>query len=104
MPVTETVKLVEVVCGGSELTVLVGGVVSISQEVDSEPVPALPYWSWMPAALTVSVYVPSAVVRPARPLIWYVEPETRLSVTALVIRLGRRCRSGSRRRRSRLLR
>ena len=43
--VTDTVKLVDVVCAGSELTVLVGGVVSISQEVESEPVPALPYWS-----------------------------------------------------------
>ena len=37
--VTETVKLVEVVCDGSALTVLVGGVVSISQEVDCEPGP-----------------------------------------------------------------
>ena len=51
---TETVKLVEVVWDGRALTVLVGGVVSISQEVDSEPVPALPYSSWMSAALTVS--------------------------------------------------
>ena len=37
------------------LTVLVGGVVSISHEVESVPVPALPFWSWMSAALTVSV-------------------------------------------------
>ena len=42
MPVTDTMKLVDVVCDGSELTVLVGGVVSISHEVDIEPVPALP--------------------------------------------------------------
>ena len=45
LPVTETVKLVDVVCAGSGLTVLVGGVVSISHEVDSEPVPGLPSWS-----------------------------------------------------------
>ena len=51
LPVTETVKLVDVVCAGSGLTVLVGGVVSISQEVDIEPVPALPYWSWMPGGV-----------------------------------------------------
>ena len=42
LPVTETVKLVDVVCAGRALTVLVGGVVSISQEVDSEPLPGLP--------------------------------------------------------------
>ena len=53
-PVTVTVKLVEVVWGGSGLTVLVGGVVSISHEVDSEPVPELRS-PWMSAALTVSV-------------------------------------------------
>ena len=65
--VTETVKLVDVVCAGSVLTVLVGGVVSISHEVDNEPLPGLPYKSEMPAALTVRVYLPSAVVtRPGR--------------------------------------
>ncbi len=53
VPVTETVKLVDEVVGGSGLTVLVGGVVSISQEIDCEPVPGLPYWSVMSAALTV---------------------------------------------------
>ena len=67
VPLADTRKLVDVVCAGSEPTVLVGGVVSISQEVDIEPVPALPAWSWMPEALTVSTYVPSAVVRPDRP-------------------------------------
>ena len=40
---------------GNALTVLVGGVVSISHEVESELVPALPLVSWMPVALTVSV-------------------------------------------------
>ena len=55
VPVTVTGKLRLVPTLGSGLTVLVGGVVSISQEVDSEPVPGLPYWSWMSAALTVSV-------------------------------------------------
>ena len=54
LPLTETVKLVAMVSAGSVLTVLVGGVVSISQDVDNEPVPRLPYWSWMLAALTVS--------------------------------------------------
>ena len=67
VPLTDTRKLVDVVCDGSGLTVLVGGVVSISQEVDIEPVPTLPASSWMPEALTVSTYVPSAVVRPERP-------------------------------------
>ena len=42
LPVTETVKLVEVVWDGSVLTVLVGGVVSITHLVDREFVPALP--------------------------------------------------------------
>ncbi len=60
----------DVVWAGRASIVLVGGVVSISHEVDIEPVPKLPTWSWMPAALTVSVYVPSAVVRPASPPIW----------------------------------
>ena len=55
VPVTETGKLRLVRSAGSGLTVLVGGVVSISHEVESEPVPGLPFWSWMPAALTVSV-------------------------------------------------
>ena len=55
VPVTVTGKLRLVPVLGSGLTVLVGGVVSISHEVESEPVPALPYGSWMPAALTVSV-------------------------------------------------
>ncbi len=40
--VTVTLKLVEVVCDGSASTELVGGVVSISQEIDCEPVPGLP--------------------------------------------------------------
>ena len=52
MPVTDTVKLVDVVVAGSELTVLVGGVVSISHDVDRLPVPGLPYWSSRKAALT----------------------------------------------------
>ena len=69
LPVTETVKLVDVVCAGKALTVLVGGVVSISQEVDSEPLPGLPFSSWMPAALTVNVYSPLLLVSPVRPLI-----------------------------------
>ncbi len=68
--VTETVKLVDVVWAGRALTVLVGGVVSINHEVETEPVPGLPYVSWMSAALTVRIYVPSAVVRAASPLIW----------------------------------
>jgi len=65
--VTETVKRVDVVVAGSGLTVLVGGVVSISQEADIEPVPKVPAGDWMPEALTVSTYVPSAVVRPDSP-------------------------------------
>ena len=40
--VTETVKVVDVVWAGSEVTVLVGGVVSINHEVEAEPVPGLP--------------------------------------------------------------
>jgi hypothetical protein len=67
VPLADTRKLVEVVWDGRGLTVLVGGVVSISQETDIEPVPKLPAWSWMPDALTVSMYVPSAVVRPDSP-------------------------------------
>ena len=56
MPVTETVKLVDVVCAGSGLTVLVGGVVSISHEVESEPVPGIAVRDpLMSAALTVRV-------------------------------------------------
>ena len=52
----------------SELTTwLEGAVVSISHEVESELVPATPFWSWMSAALTVSVYSPWAVVSPDRP-------------------------------------
>ena len=69
VPLTDTTKLVDVVCDGKALTALVGGVVSISQVVDIEPVPTLPASSWMPDALTVSTYVPSAVVRPESPLI-----------------------------------
>ena len=42
----------------------------------------------MPAALTVRLYVPSAVVGPARPLMSYVLPETRERVTLLVIATG----------------
>ena len=37
----------------SEFTVLVGGVVSINHEVETDPVPGLPEASWMSAALTV---------------------------------------------------
>ena len=61
--VTETGK-VSLVCEvPSELTTwLEGAVVSISHEVESELVPATPFWSWMSAALTVSVYSPWAVV------------------------------------------
>ena len=55
VPVTVTGKLRLVPVFGKGLTVLVGGVVSISHEVESDPVPGLPFWSWMPAALTVSV-------------------------------------------------
>ena len=50
-------------------TWLVGAVVSISHEVESEPVPGMPNESWMSAALTVSAYWPWAAVSPARPLI-----------------------------------
>ncbi len=53
LPVTETLKLVDVVCAGSSLTVLIGAVVSVNHEVDTEPLPGLPYTSEMPAALTV---------------------------------------------------
>ena len=42
VPVTVTGKLRLVPVLGSGLTVLVGGVVSISHEVESEPVPAMP--------------------------------------------------------------
>ena len=55
LPVTEIVKLVDVVCAGSGLTVLVGGVVSINQDVESVPAPGLPYSPSMPVALTVKV-------------------------------------------------
>ncbi len=55
MPVTVTGKTRLLPILGSGLTVLVGGVVSISHEVESVPVPAIPFWSWMSAALTVSV-------------------------------------------------
>ena len=68
--VTETVKLADVVCVGSELTVLVGGVVSINHDVETEPVPGLPYVSSTAAALMVRTYVPSAAVRGASPLSW----------------------------------
>ena len=65
---TETWKVSEPWLAPSELmTWLVGAVVSISQEVESVPVPAMPFWSWMSAALTVSVYWPWAVVSPTRP-------------------------------------
>ena len=67
VPLTETEKLVDVVCDGSVVTALVGGVVSISHDVDIEPVPELPYWSVMSAASTVSVYSPSAVVKADSP-------------------------------------
>ena len=86
---TDTAKLVEVVCAGSELTALVGWVVSISQEVDERAA----------AGIAVGVgdagredrcgqAVPSAVVSPARPLMSYVLPETRARVTPLVIATG----------------
>ena len=52
---TDTGKTRLVSRAGSGLIVLVGGVVSISHEVESELVPALPSVSWMPVALTVSV-------------------------------------------------
>ena len=52
--VTDTVKL-EFAAEGSGSTLLVGGVVSINQEVDMEPVPANPFWSWVSAALTTRV-------------------------------------------------
>ncbi len=54
---TETAKLRLVPRAASGLTWLVGGVVSISQEVESEPVPGFPYGSVMSAALMVSVYI-----------------------------------------------
>ena len=69
VPVTVTGKLRLVPRLGSGLTALVGGVVSISQDVDSEPLPKLPYWSWRSAALMVKVYSPSAWVSPDRPTI-----------------------------------
>ncbi len=51
-----TGKLSEVWVVPSELTTwLAGAVVSISQEVESEPEPEMPFVSWMSAALTVSV-------------------------------------------------
>ena len=48
----DTAKLVDVVAAGSEFIELVGGVVSINHEVDRLPVPGLPYWSSINAALT----------------------------------------------------
>ena len=62
--------------------------VSISHEMESEPVPAMPFWSWMSAALTVSVYSPWAVVRPDEAADRVVSPETRVSETLLLIRLA----------------
>src|ERR1700728_1984802 len=61
--VTETGN-VSLVCEvPSELTTwLEGAVVSISQEVETELVPAKPYWSRMSAEFTVNVYSPWAVV------------------------------------------
>ena len=53
--VAETVKLVAVVCAGRLLTVLVGGAVSISHDLGSEPEPARPSVSVMSAALIVSL-------------------------------------------------
>ena len=48
-PVTETAKAVDVVVAGSELTLLVGGVVSITlREVESEPVPGISF-AYVPA-------------------------------------------------------
>src|ERR1700728_4156617 len=84
--VTETGK-VSLVCDvPSELTTwLDGTVVSINHEVESELVPATPFWSWMSAELTVSVYSPWAVVRVDRLPIAYVSPETSVSVTPLPI-------------------
>ena len=42
LPPIVSVTLVDVVSAAARPTVLVGGVVSISQEVDSVPVPGLP--------------------------------------------------------------
>ena len=65
---TVTLNVSEVCVAPSALTTrLVGDVVSISHVVESEPEPAWPAASWMPSALTVSVYWPWAVVSPARP-------------------------------------
>ncbi len=68
--VTETGK-VSLVCDvPSELTTwLDGAVVSISHEVETELVPAIPFWSWMSVEFTVSVYSPWAVVSVIRPAI-----------------------------------
>ena len=63
---------------------LVGGVVSINHEVETDPVPELPYASRMSAALTVRRYVPSAAVRGASPSIWYVSPETNANEAPVV--------------------
>src|SRR5438105_1960279 len=62
----------------------VGAVVSVTHVSDADPLPATPFGSWMPLTLTVSAYVPSAAVKPPRPLTRYVLAETRLVVTALV--------------------
>ncbi len=72
----------------AEETELVGEVVSISHEVESELLPALPVASWMLEESTVNLYSPSAAVRPESPPISYVEPETRLMLAALVIRFA----------------
>ena len=51
-PPTDTLKVVDVVAVGREPTVLTGGVVSISHEVESEPEPADSLVSLIPPALT----------------------------------------------------
>jgi hypothetical protein len=53
--VTLTAKVVESSCAGRVSTELVGGVVSISHEVDSEPVPRLPSTPTISAASRVRV-------------------------------------------------
>ena len=64
VPEAVTGKLRLVAVDGS-VTGLVGGVMSMSHEVDSEPEPGLPKGSLMPEALTFSVYVPPAAVSAA---------------------------------------
>ena len=69
-PVTETgnVRAAWRVLRGT--TMLVGGVTSMSHEVATELVPALPFESGCRSALTVRVYSPLFAVKPANPPIW----------------------------------